>query len=228
MTNSNPNSRPFSPLQKFSRAALLALPLLLLASCGEGGGDRASNGGDSFSPLPGSPEPDPPTVGQPGPGSAINSALNFGDWIKINQNPSFPGVTILPSIFSGGSSLSRVTRHLTSQEIRSLTGTARYEGWADVKRGSKTYGNLEKRRYEGSRRKSWYRDRRVKRAWNSRGPHDASRCLLRHLHPFDTIPPRHRRAPSLSQRPGRLSSNDNPTIATTPSDHYTCTNPYLC
>ena len=89
-------------------------------------------------------------------------------------------------------------------------------------------GNLEKRRYEGSRRKSWYRDRRVKRAWNSRGPHDASRCLLRHLHPFDTIPPRHRRAPSLSQRPGRLSSNDNPTIATTPSDHYTCTNPYLC
>ena len=91
-----------------------------------------------------------------------------------------------------------------------------------------TTGNLEKRRYEGSRRKSWYRDRRVKRAWNSRGPHDASRCLLRHLHPFDTIPPRHRRAPSLSQRPGRLSSNDNPTIATTPSDHYTCTNPYLC
>ena len=91
-----------------------------------------------------------------------------------------------------------------------------------------TYGNLEKRRYEGSRRKSWYRDRRVKRAWNSRGPHDASRCLLRHLHPFDTIPPRHRRAPSLSQRPGILSSNDNPTIATTPSDHYTCTNPYLC
>ena len=90
------------------------------------------------------------------------------------------------------------------------------------------YGHLEKRRYEGSRRKSWYRDRRVKRAWNSRGPHDASRCLLRHLHPFDTIPPRHRRAPSLSQRPGRLSSNDNPTIATTPSDHYTCTNPYLC
>ena len=90
------------------------------------------------------------------------------------------------------------------------------------------FGNLEKRRYEGSRRKSWYRDRRVKRAWNSRGPHDASRCLLRHLHPFDTIPPRHRRAPSLSQRPGILSSNDNPTIATTPSDHYTCTNPYLC
>ena len=98
-------------------------------------------------------------------------------------------------------------------------------------RGCKPYkfkGNLEKRRYEGSRRKSWYRDRRVKRAWNSRGPHDASRCLLRHLHPFDTIPPRHRRAPSLSQRPGRLSSNDNPTIATTPSDHYTCTNSYLC
>ena len=138
MTNSNPNSRPFSPLQKFSRAALLALPLLLLASCGGGGGDRASNGGDSFSPLPGSPEPDPPTVGQPGPGTAINSALSFGDWAMLTRRENLFAIITGPSLETKVFSFSNM-RHLTSQETRSLTGEAEYTGRADVKRGSEIY-----------------------------------------------------------------------------------------
>ena len=138
MTNSNPNSRPFSPLQKFSRAALLALPLLLLASCGGGGGDRASNGGNSFSPLPGSPEPDPPTVGQPGPGTAINSALSFGDWAMLTRRGNLFAITTGPSLETKVFSFSNM-RHLTSQETRSLTGEAEYTGRADVKRGSEIY-----------------------------------------------------------------------------------------
>ena len=116
-------------LSKVFAAAGLAV---VLAACG--GGGRAGDGDSSKMP-----EPDPPKIGELGPGLAINSALTFGNWSVLTRPPSSaPGTddNLLPATVSD---VGLVERHLSSQEIRGLTGSYTYKGMAEVKRGDRTW-----------------------------------------------------------------------------------------
>ena len=73
-------------------------------------------------------------------------------------------------------------------------------------------GHLEKRQGKGSRRKSYYRDRRVERAWNAHVPHRAAASTSSDTGQSLDHPPRRTTALWLRQRPGRSCSNYHPAI----------------